>query len=78
MVAPDRRRAQVMPRLHVGEEYLIKLIRVGQQFVVIDLHDERNFVRQYLRATEPRIPKVVATALQPPSIASFTIFSPSK
>ncbi len=63
---PDRRRAQVMPRLHVGEEYLIKFIRVGQQFVVIDLHDERNFVR-VLAATEPRIPKSgchrVATAL---------------
>ena len=32
----------------------------------------------YLRATEPSTPKVLATALQPPSIASFTMFSGSK
>jgi len=32
----------------------------------------------YLRATMPSTPKVVATALQPPSIASFTMFSGSK
>src|SRR3989475_8947606 len=32
----------------------------------------------YLRATEPRTPNVDATALQPPSMASSTIFSPSK
>ena len=29
----------------------------------------------YLRATAPSTPKVEATALQPPSIASFTMFS---
>ena len=32
----------------------------------------------YLRATEPSTPSVEATALQPPSIASFTMFSGSK
>ncbi len=32
----------------------------------------------YLRATEPSTPSVEATALQPPSMASFTMFSGSK
>src|SRR5437879_12932461 len=32
----------------------------------------------YLRATEPSTPKVDATALQPPSIASSTSLPPSK
>ena len=32
----------------------------------------------YLRATMPSTPKVEATALQPPSIASLTMFSGSK
>ena len=32
----------------------------------------------YLRATEPSTPNVEATALHSPSIASLTIFSPSK
>ncbi len=32
----------------------------------------------YLRATAPRTPSVEATALQPPSMASFTIPSGSK
>ena len=32
----------------------------------------------YLRATTPSTPKVDATALQPPSIASLTMFSGSK
>src|SRR6266849_5806653 len=38
----------------------------------------KGIVWAYLRATEPRTPNVDATALQPPSIASSTIFSPSK
>jgi len=54
-------------------EEMIGLIREGQQLVVIDLHDERDFVA-YLRATEPSTPKVEATALQPPSMASLTMF----
>ncbi len=32
----------------------------------------------YLRATDPSTPSVEATALQPPSMASFTMFSGSK
>jgi hypothetical protein len=32
----------------------------------------------YLRDTAPSTPKVDATALQPPSMASFTMFSASK
>jgi hypothetical protein len=32
----------------------------------------------YLRATEPSAPSVEVTALQPPSIASVTMFSESK
>ena len=32
----------------------------------------------YFRATEPSTPSVLATALHPPSIASFTMFSGSK
>jgi hypothetical protein len=39
----------------------------------------RNGMRcAYLRATAPSTPSVEATALQPPSTASFTMFSGSK
>src|ERR1051325_11465860 len=37
----------------------------------------KGILGAYLRATEPSTPKVEATALQPPSIASFTRFSGS-
>ena len=32
----------------------------------------------YLRETTPRVPRVEVTALQPPSIASFTMLAGSK
>jgi len=61
----------------VEKKHLIELVWVGQQFIVIQLHDEGDLCA-YLRATTPRTPHVEATALHPPSTASFTMFSASK
>ena len=52
-------------------------IGIAQKFIVIDFDNKRNFVR-ILAGYGAKTPKVEATALQPPSMASLTIFSPSK
>src|SRR5271157_277074 len=38
----DRSRAHVISLLHRAEQNLIELVGVGEKFVVIDFHDERN------------------------------------
>ena len=40
----NRGRAHVVGLLHGAEENLIGLVREGQQLIVIDLYDERDFV----------------------------------
>ena len=55
----------------------VEHVRIGQQLVVIDLHQERDAVGIFA-GHAPSTPNVEATALQPPSMASLTIFSGSK
>ncbi len=45
----DSGRAHVVGFLDGAEQNLVELVRVGQQFVVIDLHDEGNLVRVLAR-----------------------------
>ena len=78
----DRRahsaRTEVERLLRRPEHHLVGLVRVRQQLVVVHLDDERDAVRVLARLTAPSTPKVVATALQPPSIASSTMLAGSK
>src|SRR4029077_5599298 len=41
---PYGRCAHVVRHFHCREEHLVELVWVGQQFVVIQLHDEGDFV----------------------------------
>ena len=44
---PHRRRAHVRGLFHGAEQDLIGLVRIREQFVVVDLHQKRNFVRVF-------------------------------
>ena len=74
----DADRAHVERLPDAREPDLIEGVRVGEELVVVQLQQERDLVRVLRRATVPSTPSVDATALQPPSIASFTMFSGSK
>src|SRR5215475_940980 len=54
--------------------YLLGYVRNSLWWIL-----QMNGIRcAYLRGTEPRTPDVEATALEPPSTASRTIFAPAK
>ena len=45
----DRRRAHIVRFLDRPKQNLLETVGIGQQFVVIDLHDERNLMRVLAR-----------------------------
>ena len=45
----DCRRAHVVRLLHLSKHHLVELVRIGEQFVVIDLHNERNLMGIFSR-----------------------------
>jgi len=68
---------QVERLVDVRVQRLVVRERIGERLVVVDLEDERDPGRVSARH-RTRAPSVDATALQPPSIASLTMFSGSK
>jgi hypothetical protein len=73
----DAGRAHVEALLHAREADLVEGVRVRDELVVVDLEDERNLVR-VLAGAHAEHAERGATALQPPSTASLTMFSGSK
>ncbi len=69
--------ARVPGAFYGAEHGLIIAIGQAEEFVVVELYDERDAVA-YLRLMMLSTPKVEATALQPASMASLMIFSGSK
>ena len=43
----DRDRAHIVRLLDRAEHHLVEFVRIGQQLVVIDFHDERDLVRVF-------------------------------
>ena len=70
--------AHIEGLFHLAEHDLVEFFGDHEEGVVVELHHEGDFVGVLAADRVPRTPSVEATQLQPPSMASFTIFSGSK
>ena len=73
MVAPTPAAPMSNACAHRAEHHLVELVGVGEELVVVDLDDERDAVGE-TAGSPRRAPRTsIATALQPPSMASSTM-----